>query len=359
MDLKGYIAFFFIFLLLIEPPLVLAQTLPRNNASISNALNNLNNIPTDLTNKDALLNAVGRGNFDLTGLGQGLASISVHVVGDIKQPGTYKTSVGTRLSTVLQTALPSRPTFRFVKIKRETQTLTVDYYKFSLFGSLEQNPYLQENDVIDVLPLKKAIQIGGPVSRPGIYELGSEKTIYDVVKLAGGFNSVYQPNLDIEVIRFDDNNQKQIIKISNQDIKSTPVNANDVIVIDSPLNKNTHFDYSLETLPGDKTFYPTSTPQVYVAGTVSAPGAYPYKQHFTVKDYVGFAGINDNVKINSVRVMRNNKLEKISMNAHPNPGEMILLKKKDINQARILTTFLGSLAGIALTILIIDDRIKN
>ncbi len=364
MFLKRCISLTLVFGLVFNAPVAMAQSRTKSSTSLSPnqqiIMQGLSGQSVSNFSTPNSTTSASSTNFDLSALSPGVASITVHVVGDVIQPGTYKIPIGTRLSYVLQAAKPQRQTYRFVRIERSDKTaLTLDLYRFIYSGSLADNPYLQDNDVIKILGFAKAVRIAGPVSRPGVYEIGSEKTVEDVIRLAGGLTSIYNDSLPINILRLTDSGSKNLMTLAKNDIKSTPIRANDVIIVQSPLNQNTTFDYSLESLPGEEVFYPTSKAEVYVAGAVLAPGAYPYKPFMTVKDYIGVAGVNDNAKIRGSQLIRNNKASRIDMNAQLNPGDMIVVKKKDLSK---LTTGLGivsSILSVTLTVIILDDRLKD
>ena len=75
---------------------------------------------------------------------------------------------------------------------------------FKLFGKLDQNPYVTDNDTIYVPFRKNVIQIVGCGETTCIfYELKDEKTLADVVDLSGGFNAATAMKEPIRVIRFE------------------------------------------------------------------------------------------------------------------------------------------------------------
>lgn len=342
--------------------LLSAQNLPSSSSFGQNPqtiLQNFSQQNSNLATNPSVPSLKLPANFDLSGLNANVASIFVNVVGDVNQAGTYKIPLGTRLSTVLQNSKPNRETFRFIRIQREGKTLAIDYYRFVYSGSLADNPFLQENDVVNVLGFAKAVRIVGPVSRPNVYEIGSEKTVADIVKLAGGFTSLYNEDSLIKIVRVANESKPETLSISKIEIQSTKIKPNDVIVVESPLSKNTTFDYSLESLPGEKVFYPTSQPIVYVSGAVSAPGAYPFKQFMTVKDYVGGAGISDIGKTRKPKIIRGNKTITAKLDDHLNPGDMIVIHRKTFSQFSTGLSLASSVLTITLSTILLNDRLKD
>jgi protein involved in polysaccharide export with SLBB domain len=117
-------------------------------------------------------------------------TFGLYVLGNVKKPGLYQANGAARVSTVLSRAggpLKSG-SYRRVEIRRDGKTLTADLLKFVRFADRDANPYVRENDVIFVPYRGKVVAIGGPVRRPGYYELLDGEDRFDVLfnVLGGG-----------------------------------------------------------------------------------------------------------------------------------------------------------------------------
>lgn len=218
----------------------------------------------------------------------------VHIVGEVKQPGTYRLSASDRLQEALQRAggILEQGSLRGVQIRRQGDvSKTYDLLRFQISGDLQQNPYLLDNDVIHVPLRNQAIQMVGSVKRPQIYELHGEKTLADVIKLAGGLTVGAEMSEPIRLIRYD-NGAKEILEIDNAPaaLRATAVRNGDVVFVANVLSADHSYDYNIGKIPGDKVFYPSYEDRVFVLGGVNQPGPYPFNPHHTVNHYLTLAG---------------------------------------------------------------------
>jgi len=125
-----------------------------------------------------------------------LRSITVLIVGDARQPGSYTVS---GLSTMTNALLVSGGvsnvgSLRRIQLKRNGRVrATLDLYDLLLRGDSRNDVRLESGDVIFVPPVGATVGVGGFVKRPAIYELRQEKTVDDIVRLAGGLRSDAYP----------------------------------------------------------------------------------------------------------------------------------------------------------------------
>ncbi len=121
-----------------------------------------------------------------------LRSIQVFVVGDAKHPGSYTVSA---LSTITNLLFVSGgPTevgsLRNVELKRDGQTVTrFDLYDLLLNGDTRADARLISGDVVLIPPIGRVVGVSGEVRRPALYELKGERTVADLVRLAGGVST--------------------------------------------------------------------------------------------------------------------------------------------------------------------------
>ena len=118
-----------------------------------------------------------------------LRAIQIRITGDVTQPGVY--TVG-GLSTMIDALLASggvRPTgtLRKIELIRDGRRIArLDLYDLLLRGRVEEDTFLQHNDTIFVPPIGQIVYVGGEVQRPAIYELRGEKSVGQVIAMAGG-----------------------------------------------------------------------------------------------------------------------------------------------------------------------------
>ena len=169
-----------------------------------------------------------------------LRSIRVFVLGEVEKPGAYSVS---GLSTMTNALLHSRGvteigSLRHVELKRQGKLIKkLDLYDLLLHGNTRHDERLRPGDVIHIPTIKKSVAISGDIRRPAIYELNSEKTINDVISLAGGLlPTAFNKSVRVERITGAD---KQLIEIDLSDKTSGKfeLQSGDIVTIDSVLDR--------------------------------------------------------------------------------------------------------------------------
>ncbi len=132
-------------------------------------------------------------NFDLSvNMGQ-LRSIQVYVVGQARQPGTYTvSSLSTLVSVLFASGGPSaRGSMRRIQLKRGAQVVAeLDLYNLLLNGDKSGDMRLLPEDVVYIPPVGPQLAAAGSLKNPAIYELKNEKSVGELVQMAGGLSSV-------------------------------------------------------------------------------------------------------------------------------------------------------------------------
>ena len=117
-------------------------------------------------------------------------TIMVHVMGEVKAPGTYRLSGYATVFHALYMAggIADLGTLRNIKVSRGGRVISVvDVYEFILNGRLAGNVSLQDDDVIQVGTYDCIVGITGNVKRPMFYEMRKNETVSTLLKYAGGF----------------------------------------------------------------------------------------------------------------------------------------------------------------------------
>jgi polysaccharide biosynthesis/export protein len=122
--------------------------------------------------------------------------ILVNVLGHLANPGLVQMPVNSRLQAALSQAGNSLPgaSLNCVELHRmEGNVKLVQKYDlgwFVLQGDLEQNPILNDGDLVIVKggPVNSQVKIIGCVNQPGPYSPIYGATIMDMIYLAGGFS---------------------------------------------------------------------------------------------------------------------------------------------------------------------------
>ncbi len=215
--------------------------------------------------------------FDIT-LGQVHGS-SVFVLGEVTKPGIYRTYP---LSSPIQLLFMAKGvkktgSLRNIKIvKRNGQTVSFDLYDVLLYGKKVPILTFEDGDVVFVPVIGEVVAVSGAVKRPGIYEIKREKSIYDIIQLAGGFlptSYMYR----VQVQRVSDSGAIRVedlyfasVKEASKVMKKIPFKNGDLIVV-SPV-------------PPDIRGF------VAITGNVYRPGKYEFNDTLKVKDLIELAG---------------------------------------------------------------------
>jgi protein involved in polysaccharide export with SLBB domain len=207
-----------------------------------------------------------------------IRTVRVYVVGDVERPGAYDvSSLSTPLNALYIAGGPtSGGSLRLLEHYRGKQLLQqVDVYDLLLHGITGNMERMEAGDTVEVPPLSGEVTVEGMVRRPAMYELNGEKSLAEVLQLAGGvLPSGTLRHIDVErleshesrtMLRLDipeNNNQEQV----TQALEDFKIQDGDKIKI-TPI------------LPyADKT--------VYLDGYVSRPGKFAYTDGMKVTDLI-------------------------------------------------------------------------
>jgi len=119
-----------------------------------------------------------------------LRSIQVYVVGQARQPGTYKlSSLGTMVNALFASGGPTtNGSMRAIQLTRAGKVLTtLDLYDFIARGDKGRDLPLQSGDVIVIPPVGPRVAVTGAFDQAAIYELkGNQTSLGDILALSGG-----------------------------------------------------------------------------------------------------------------------------------------------------------------------------
>ncbi|HEY4619350.1 MAG TPA: SLBB domain-containing protein, partial [Nitrospirota bacterium] len=154
-----------------------------------------------------------------------LRTIKVFVVGKAQKPGSYTvSSLSTLVNALFSAGGPSKNgTMRDIQVNRNGVTVThFDFYDFLLKGDKTKDIRLISEDVIFIPPVGPLTAVTGYVNTPAIYELKEEKTVREVIGLAGGLNDIaFHGRLQIE--RIMDNKYGTVYDANIEDIKTADI----------------------------------------------------------------------------------------------------------------------------------------
>lgn len=237
-------------------------------------------------------------NFQMNVTLDNLRTIQVFVVGQARFPGSYAiSSLSTLVNALFASGGPSKSgSIRDIQVRRNGKVITrFDMYDFLLRGDKSKDIRLQPEDVIFIPPIGPIAAIGtpmtedpkekteksnpendaaagSPVKVPGIYELRTEKTLTDLLKLAGGLgDTAFKGRMQVlrvkgrqEMVLFDDDLENVLAR---RDLQL--VNGDFVKIFPVP------------SLVEEK---------VTIAGAVKTPGEFGFRANLRVSDLVAYAG---------------------------------------------------------------------
>ena len=216
-------------------------------------------------------------NFQMNVTLDNLRTIRVYVVGQAAHPGSYAiSSLSTLINGLFAAGGPSvSGSLRDIQVRRQGRVIVhFDLYDFLLRGNKNHDVRLMPEDVIFIPLAAKRAGIGGPVRTPAIYELKSERTLVDLIDLAGGLD----PNAfksRVQVLRIKD--RREMVLIEDDLEKFMTGCLHDIIIEDGDL---------IKVFPVPSVDVKT----VRVAGIVQNPGEFGYRDNMRVKDLITFAG---------------------------------------------------------------------
>lgn len=207
-----------------------------------------------------------------------LRTVRVYVVGDVEQPGAYDiSSLSTPLNALFAAGgITPRGSLRTLKHLRGKQLVEeVDAYDLLLHGVRSDLRRLENGDTLLVPPLGPQVTVDGMVRRPAVYELHDEKTLAEVLELAGGILPAATLR-HIEVQRLEAHEKRSMLALNlspsgdSDDVKKQ---------LDSFL---IHDGDEVHIFP----IAPYNEDAIYVQGHVLRPGRYSYKQGMKLSDLI-------------------------------------------------------------------------
>ncbi|PYX06776.1 MAG: hypothetical protein DMG88_17425 [Acidobacteria bacterium] len=205
-------------------------------------------------------------------------TVRVYVVGDVQRPGAYDiSSLSTPLNALYAAGgSTSQGSLRVIRHYRGKQLVQeVDTYDLLLHGIRSDLQRLQPGDTVLIPPLGPQATIEGMVQRPAIYELRGEKSLAEVLELAGGvLPSGTLRHIDVERLQahesrtmlaldVPENNNKESV---NQALQDFQIQDGDSVKI-SPIMS-------------------FAEKAVYLDGHVFRPGKYAYREGMKLTDLI-------------------------------------------------------------------------
>ncbi len=185
--------------------------------------------------RDRIAAAIGTKfrDFDVTVSIKRLHGLRVYVTGFANQPGAYNvSSLSTLVNAVLAAGGPSSGgSFRSIKLYRNGREVTdFDLYDLVRGGDRSRDTILQNEDVIFVSPVGQQIAVVGSVNDEAIYEAKPGETVADVLRIAGGPNTLADSSRAI-LYSLDDKGTVGSRQLALGEISNRGVTGGDIIQI--------------------------------------------------------------------------------------------------------------------------------
>lgn len=222
-----------------------------------------------LKSRFAGLNSSGGGLYADVTLGN-IRSISVTVIGEALQPGTFTIpSLANVFNVLYACGGPSEiGSLRNIEVFRNGKVIrTLDAYDILLHGDQKDNIILQDQDIIRIPYVDARVSILGEVRNPKIFEVKKGETFKDVLAFAGGFKELaYSKTISLERAT---PTEKRIISIDQNEIAMFIPQKGDIYTIGKILNR-------FENI-------------VTIKGAVYREGSYELEKDITVKQLIARA----------------------------------------------------------------------
>jgi polysaccharide export outer membrane protein len=204
-----------------------------------------------------------------------LRTVRVYVVGEVEEPGAYDiSSLSTSLNALVAAggATP-RASLRSLKHMRGRKELEeIDAYDLLLHGVSPEASRLENGDTLLVPPVGPQVTVTGMVRRPAIYELHGEKSVEDVLELAGGILPAAALR-HVEVQRLEAHEKRTMLTLDLSPDNSTPPELTSFQIRDGD---------EIHIFP----IAPYNQDTIYLQGHVLRPGRYSYHEGMKLTDLV-------------------------------------------------------------------------
>ncbi|MGB9472759.1 MAG: SLBB domain-containing protein [Candidatus Acidiferrum sp.] len=204
-----------------------------------------------------------------------LRTIRVYVVGEVEEPGAYDiSSLSTALNALVAAGgATARGSLRSLKHMRGRQELEkIDAYDLLLHGVTPTAQKFENGDTLMVPPLGPQVTVTGMVRRPAIYELNGEKTVEDVLELAGGILPAAALQ-HVEVQRLEAHEKRTMLSLDLSSDSAAAAQLSTFRVQDGD---------QIHIFP----IAPYNPDTIYLQGHVLKPGRYSFHQGMKLTDVV-------------------------------------------------------------------------
>jgi protein involved in polysaccharide export with SLBB domain len=241
----------------------------------------------------------------------------VFVVGQVKKPGLYMMSPGSKILEALTTAeYDENSDLTRVTVNRGEQVIELDLTAFLKKGDISRNILLQPEDTIVVAKqeMGHTALVLGEVNKPGATPLKADMTVREVMAAAGGVT----PQADT---------LKIVIKHTGTS-ESVPVDYAKALQGDPSAD--------IIVMSGDTVYVPKAEDAYFIVqGGVNQPGRYPWRLGMTIDEATALAGgFNRDAKMDNIELVHRDgdkvTSEKVNLiNARKGTEPMAIVRPMD------------------------------
>ena len=199
-----------------------------------------------------------------------LRTVRVFVLGEVERPGSYNVSGFSTMINALIASGGIKPigSLRDVQLKRGGKTVgRMDLYDLLLNGDSSSDSRLLAGDAIFVPPVGARVGVAGSVRRPAIYELKNERSVGELISMAGGLTAdAYLKSVQIERIRENRERTRLDLDMTEPQNGRVEVHDGDVVTVKSVLKREEGI--------------------VTLIGHVQRPGKYSWRPNMRLSDLI-------------------------------------------------------------------------
>ena len=145
-----------------------------------------------------------------------LRSIQVLVIGQARRPGTYTvSSLSTLVNLLFASGGPTaRGSMRHIQLKRNDVVVSeIDLYDLLMKGDKSRDKRLLPGDVVFIPTVGPEIAISGSIREGAIFELKDERTVDEILPLAGGLTAIADGK-HIVIERINTRHEREVLELS-------------------------------------------------------------------------------------------------------------------------------------------------
>ncbi len=185
-----------------------------------------------------------------------------------------------------KTYLYETVSYRNIELVRDGEKTIIDLMQYFKEGALEDNPVIQEGDVVIFRYIKKYASIKGAVNFPNSYEIKDGESIMDIIDLTGG----PVPTAYLDAIEITNPTTGVIKTVPYDSLANIEVSNHDAVFF--PFNKKEN-----------------NVKEIILDGEVARPGIYPISDTTSLAEVLKRAGgLLPNSDIYGVRITRNSDI---------------------------------------------------